>query len=215
MTRERHEDPHVGLQLDGDRVTGLGNAGKWVHGKHLPAQRRWWRLAGICLLATIALALLARHAMAEGPPVKKDATPVVAVLTINDCLLILQALNELDAGYRYVVAAGKPTESVETLRFKFPPKVRDAISHDIFALGTIQMEGQSANRRAQLEVIGSGSDPIKPGSKQAIQFDQRMADYTARPCAVPLDHFRKADLDLDKNDVPGSVLARLRPITDE
>jgi hypothetical protein len=132
-------------------------------------------------------------------------------MTISDCLGVLAGLQALDAGARVIVAQGKPTESVETIRFKFPAKVRDAISHNLFVLGQVQQEAQAANRRAQMEV--SRGD-IKPGSRENIEFDARMADYVARPCRAELDHIRDADLDLDRNDVPASTLALLTRIRD-
>lgn len=132
-------------------------------------------------------------------------------MTIADCLGVLAGLQALDAGARVIVAQGKPTESVETIRFKFPAKVRDAISHNLFVLGQVQQEAQAANRRAQMEVSNGA---IKPGSRENIEFDARMADYIARPCRAELDHIRDADLDLDRNDVPASALALLTRIRD-
>lgn len=166
----------------------------------------------ICALAV--LAAIALPAAAEQAPVKQ--LPVEAGengMSINDCLGILAGLNAIDAGARVIIAQGKPTESVETIRFKFPTKVRDAISHNLFVLGQVQQEAQAANRRAQLEV-GKG-ETIKPGSREALEFDQRMADYTARPCKVELDHVRDADLDLEHNDVPSSIMALLTKIRDK
>ncbi len=153
-------------------------------------------------------------AMAAEAPIKQDPPQPGAELglTITECLGIMAGLNALD-GRRVIVGAGKPTESAETVSYKFPGKVRDAISHDLFMLTQVQQEAQAANRRTQLE-IGKG-ETIKPGSREALEFDQRMAEYTARPCKIELDHLRDTDLKLDENDIPGSVLALIWKIRDK
>lgn len=147
-------------------------------------------------------------------PVKQD--PPVAgatdALTIAECLGVLAGLNALD-GRRVIVGAGKPSESAETVSYKFSGKIRDTISHNIFMLTQVQQEAQAANRRAQVE-IGKG-ETIKPGSKENTDFDQRMTEYTARPCKVELEHLRDTDLNLDVNDIQGSVLALLWKIRDK
>lgn len=154
-------------------------------------------------------------AIAAEAAVQKD--PVTAGengMTIQDCIGIMVGLNALDAGYRYIVAQGKPTESVETIKFKLPNNVRDAMSHNLFVLGQVQQESQAANRRIQLEIIGDKPDPIKDGSKELLIFNNRIAEYTARPCNVTLDHIRDADLDRAHNDIPSSVMALLTKIID-
>jgi hypothetical protein len=158
-------------------------------------------------------------AIAQQAPVQQDPAAAMspAKLTIRECLGLLSALNSLD-GQRVIVAKGKPTESVETVPYKLGSsqdragKVRGAISHNIFMLGQIQQEAQAANRRAMAS-IGKGTE-IRPGSSEAIEFDRQMAEYTERPCNVELDHIQEADLRLDQNDIPGSVLALLWRVID-
>ncbi len=175
----------------------------------------------IRLLAAASLMAQASIALAQQAPVKKDPPVAGAAdgLTIQECLGILAGLNALDAGNRRIVSEGKPTESAETIRFKLPPKVRDAIGHDQFVLGQVQLEAQAANRRAQLEIMDARADkadvsPIKPGTRENLLFDQRMSDYTAKPCRAELDHIRDADLKSEENDVPGAVKSLLWKILD-
>ena len=66
-----------------------------------------------------------------------------------------------------------------------------------------------------LETRDAADGQIKPGSKDNLIFDQRMTEYTARPCTVPLEHIRDSDLDLEHNDIPGSVLSLLTKIRDK
>lgn len=176
----------------------------------------------IATAATAALFLFAAAfpSWAEVAPAKADPkTPGSADnLTIQECLGIAAGLNVLDTGYRRIVAEGKPTESAETIRFKLTPGALDAIGHNQFVLGQVQQEGQAANRRAQLQIMDARADkadqsPIKPGTKENMLFDERMSDYTAKPCRVELDHFRDADLKTDPN-IPGAVRSLLWKIID-
>jgi len=132
-------------------------------------------------------------------------------LTIRECLGVLAGLQALD-GRKVIVAQGRPNESVEIIPYSLAGKVRDAISHNIFVLQTVQQEAQAANRRVQVEV-GKGST-IAPGSKEVIDLDARMNEYLDRPCKVELDHVRDEDLALDKNDIPPTVLAAIFKIRD-
>jgi len=152
---------------------------------------------------------------AEAPVQKEPVTAGEKGMTIADCLGILGGVNALDGGTRVIIGAGKPTESAETIRFKLPAKVRDAMSHDLFVLGQVQQEAQAANRRIQIEIMGTSSEPIKPGSKENMTLDARLTEYTARPCTVALDHIRDADLDLEHNDISASILSLLTKIRDK
>lgn len=152
---------------------------------------------------------------AEAPVQKGDVKIGEAGMTIQDCLGILGGLNALDAGYRHILQEGKPTESAETVHFKLSTTVHDIMSHDMFVLGQIQQEGQAANRRAQIEITGDDPELFKPNTKKALIFDQRMSDYTARPCTVQLDHIREVDLDLKNNDIPSSIRSLLTKILDK
>jgi len=176
-----------------------------------------WMVAKVVMALGIAACALLFFAMGFAVSHARAAEPAISpspALTIADCLGILQGLNALDAGYRVIVAAGKPTESAETIHFKFPGRLRDTIGHDEFLLGQIQQEVSAANRRTQMEIMGEHQDPIKPGSKENMIFDERMTEYTSRPCTAQLEHIHDVDLDLDHNDIPGSVLSLLTKIRD-
>lgn len=166
------------------------------------------------VLFTLAPAFAGAHA--QQAPVQQD--PVAAMtapkdkMTIQECLSVLAGLQALD-GRRVIVSAGKPTEGAETISYKFSGKLRDTISHNIYQLSQVQQEGQAANRRI-LNEVGKGN-PVAPGSKEAIELDSRLSDYMARPCKADLEHIRDADLRLDENDIPGSVLALIYKIRDK
>lgn len=173
-------------------------------------------MRSVCLLAIAGFAAAPAFALAQQAPVQQD--PVTAItapkdkMTVQECLGVLAGLQALD-GRRVIVSAGKPSEAAETIAYKFSGKLRDTISHNIFLLSQVQQEGQAANRRIQNE-IGKGN-AIAPGSKEAIELDGRLSDYMARPCKADLEHIRDADLRLDENDIPGSVLALIYKIRDK
>lgn len=141
----------------------------------------------------------------------QPAPPEKSALSLRECLGILNGLQQLD-GRKVVVAQGRPNESVEIIPYALRGSVRDAISHNIFVLQSVQQEAQAANRRIQAEV-GRGVT-IAPGSAEAIELDARMNDYLERPCKVELDRIADGDLALDKNDIPPTVLAALFKIRD-
>lgn len=165
-------------------------------------------LAAIALVLLAAAPALAQKAPGTPPPIQPGDRDK---LTLRECLGILNGLAALD-GQKVVVAAGKPTESVETIPYAFSGKVRDAISHNIFVLSTVQQEAAAANRRIQGEV-GKGN-PIMNDSKEAAELAARLNEYLERPCRVELDHVRDEDLNLDKNAIPGTVLSTLYKIRD-
>lgn len=163
-------------------------------------------------LATVAMAaLLSTGALADDK--KPDAAQAPA-MTIRDCLSILAGLSNMDSR-KVMIGKGKPSEAVEVINYQFKGTVRDNISHDIWLLGPIQQEAQSADRRIRLEV--AHDKPVVPGSKeesvQRAAFDAALADrvdeYVRRPCKVELDKIADADLKLDENDIPGTVLASI------
>jgi hypothetical protein len=173
-------------------------------------------LIATAVTAAVFFVLAAFPSWADGlPKSTADAVPITG-LKISDCLGILAGLTQLDTGgNRHIIAEGKPDEKIETLRFKLPGKTRDAMSHDLFVLGQVQQEVNAANRRTQLDLMGDSQEPLKPGSKQNMIFDQRMTEYTARPCTVQLDHINDADLDLEHNDISASTLSLLTKIRDK
>lgn len=162
------------------------------------------------LAAALALALafltVPNIVFAQAAPAKQEAiTPgSQAGLTLRDCISVLRGLQLLD-GRRVIVGAGKSTESAETVPYKFAGKVRSAISHNLFVLGQVQLEVDSADRRLRAEI----GKEIKPGSKEEEALVGKINEYAERPCKVELDKISDSDLRLDDNEIPGTVLAAI------
>lgn len=123
-------------------------------------------------------------------------------LTIRACLNILAGLYQIDAG--------KVVDGKSLGQFKLPSNVKDALSHNIFVLGQVQLEAQTADRRIQAEIRGEANGDLN--QRQLLALDQRRNDYFDRPCTAELDRIKRSDLDLDKNDIPASAVGNLWPI---
>lgn len=151
-------------------------------------------------------------AAAEAPVKPTPGLPDTG-LTVNECLTILSGLNALD-GRQVVVSAGKPDEKVINLSYDFGnAKLRMDIAHDMAVLGAIQRDSQTAQQGIFLEV-GKGAD-IKPGTPEYANYDKQLKDLVDRPCHAALARIKAADLKLDRNDIPGSVLAAIDKILDK
>lgn len=152
------------------------------------------------------------------PALAKDEAPKPAattgVITIGDCLAMLGALNALD-GRDVVVGAGTPAERIVRLPYEFGSgKLRIDIARDITALTTAQKDAQAAQQKILLE-ISKGTGEIKPGTLELVEYNKQMSQLTERPCRADLVHITAAELKLDKNEIPSSVLTSLDKILDK
>ncbi len=167
------------------------------------------KLTTAAAIAAIILSTGALAAEDSSAAKKSDALP--PQMTIRDCLSVLAGLQQLD-GHRVIVAASKPNESIETMPYKFPGRLRDAISHDIFVLGTVQQEAQVADRRIQQEVPQidpKDADATAKKQQRDAKVADRVDEFVGRSCKVELDKIADADLNLDANEIPGTVLAAI------
>lgn len=156
----------------------------------------------------IPFAVLATTALGADKP----AAPPPSTLTVNDCLVILQGLNGLDL-HQVVVNQGKPNEQVAMIPFEFgSARLRLTIGHNLAELGAVQRDAQAAQQKIQAE-IGKGGE-IKPGTPANLELDRQVRDLLTQPCRASIDHIQGADLKLDKNEIPGSVLGALDKILD-
>jgi hypothetical protein len=164
------------------------------------------------LAAAVCLSSVSASTGAQAP-VKQEPGLPSSGLTINDCLLILQGLNSLD-GRQVVVNAGKSNEQVVLQAYEFGnAKLRLDIAHDLAILSAVQKDSQAVQQKIFLEV-GKGSPDIKPGTPELLDYNNQLKDLMARPCLADVSRIKAGDLKLDKNDIPGSVLAAIDKILD-
>lgn len=160
---------------------------------------------------------LKSSAGSTAPQTRPDPAPAADAgekMTVNDCLIILSGLNGLD-GRQVVTNAGKSNEQVATIPFEFgSSKLRLDIARNLSALSAIQRDGDQVRQKIFAEV-SKGATEIKPGTAQAAEYDRQMRELTTRPCTVDLARIKASDLKLDRNDIPGSILAALDRILDK
>ncbi len=130
-------------------------------------------------------------------------------LTILDCQTILSGLNALD---------GRPEMSkdgsVVHLSYQFgSAKLRLTIQQNIAALLAVQADFEKVRMAIFKEIAGDAPE-IKPSSPEAARFQKMIGDAQAVTCPAQLQRINAADLKLDKNEIPGSVLASLDKILD-
>jgi hypothetical protein len=163
-------------------------------------------------------------AVAAQAPVKTDPADAInpAKLTINDCLLILSALNALDS-HQVVLNSGKAGEQLVTVPYEFAKGgLRLDIAHNIAVLVGVQRESQAAQQKIFYEVLkavpetkpGEAAMEIKPGTPQSVEYDRQLRELTAKPCGAPLTRINAEDLNLTKNQIPVGVLSNLDKILD-
>lgn len=171
----------------------------------------------IIIVCSIALTMMfASLAFAQAAPVKQEPSAAInpSGLTLNDCLTVLTGLNALD-GYQVVVNAGKPNEQVIVRSYEFSNgDLRGDIADNIATLTAIQKTAQEAQAQIFRDVA-KGETEIKPGTPQVTEYDRQLKELTTRSCSAQLKKIKTSDLKLNKNEIPGSVLAALDKIREK
>lgn len=162
------------------------------------------RIAAIALLvATGAFAQEAKVKQAEPlqPPQK---------LTIMDCQNIMAGLTALD-GHTELSKDNVPV----VLAYQFgSAKLRLIIQQNIAALTVMQHDFTKGMQGLFKEIAGDAAE-IKPGTPEMARYTKQMVDAQQLPCNAALSRISAADLKLEKNEIPGSVLGSLDKILDK
>jgi hypothetical protein len=170
------------------------------------------------------VAVMAAPALADDAKVKPTPPPP-AEFTMNDCVTILQGLRGLD-GYTVVVNQGKPNESTFLQSYKFAnATLRADIAHDIAQVQDLPNQVEKIRQQVLLEITNGKAqlDPPDPKSSQAVRdaYEKQVASYNKQlvalgesPCHAQLVHIKAADLRLDVNEIPNTVLAAIDKILD-
>lgn len=166
------------------------------------------------IVIAAALAILPTCAFSQTSNATKNLATPAPVITVRDCLLILNGLSGLD-GYNVLINAGKPNEQVLTRAYEFNnAKLRRDIQTNIAALQVVQQATQKLNQDIFREVA-KDSNEIKPDTPQYVEYTKRVSDGEGLPCTAQLVRININDLKLEKNEIPGSVLAALDKILDK
>jgi hypothetical protein len=130
-------------------------------------------------------------------------------LTILDCQTLQAGLTSLD-GHQELTRGG---ESV-SLAYQFgSAALRLTIQQNLAALA-VPLGAFDKARQAIFKEIAGDAPEIKPNTPEATKYTAQVQAAQQRPCDVDLQRIKATDLKLDKNEIPGSVLAALDKILD-
>lgn len=159
------------------------------------------------LLATLAGALGLHPYISAAEEAKLWTLPYQSELTIADCQTLLAGLNALD-GHAELTKDG----TLVTLPYKFGSgKLRMAIQQNLAALNAVQQDFSTVQQQVYREVAGEAPS-IAPGSPELARYNRLIGEALKAPCKAKLEPLKVADLKLDQNEIPGSVLAALSRI---
>lgn len=133
-------------------------------------------------------------------------------LTIIQSMNVLSCLRSLD-GYQEVVKVGDKDQIV-TKAYEFKnSNLRWSIIRNI-AIATEVETALQASRNSMIRELSDGGREIKPGTPVADEFTLQWEKLMSTPTALSdkFVMFAIADLKLEKNEIPGSLLAGCAPI---
>lgn len=156
------------------------------------------------------LAILACTSALSAPVLADDAPK----LTMNDCVTILQGLQQLD-GHQVILNEGKPNESTVQQPYRFgSATLRLDIGQNIARLTPLTALIEKTRQQIFSEVA-KGSADIKPGTPEMAEYSKQLVALGESACPVALIPLKGADLKLDVNEIPGTVLAALGKILEK
>lgn len=175
------------------------------------------------LLATAATAALfltaaAVPTWASDTIVNATSPPVLAPkITVREALVLAAALRLLD-GHTVIVKQPGGTETTVLVPWEFGSGLfRLRVANDLAIVSAVEQ----AMDRARLSMIRetmqrTGKDELKPGTPEYDAFQKQYSEALDAPApgAADLAHIKASELRLDKNEIPPTVIAGLKPILD-
>lgn len=165
-------------------------------------------IAAILFIGAAGAATAAEAAIDHGPSIM---TPTH---TVGECLTIYEGLKGLD-GHIVLIHEGKPDESTFIKSYQFDnAELRSAIASDLAALDNVKTIHDRVKQSIFKEIVGEGYQ-IKQDTKEMVLYQKRVYESEQLPCEAVLTRIRLKDLKLDKNEIPGTILAALDKILDK
>lgn len=183
------------------------------------------------ILLAAAIAILPIVATAAEAPVQSKPGPSSS-MTINECLLVLQALTAIDQ--HIVIIGNAPNQQTVQQSYEYGGNFRlNVLAHNVHALTALQQDAQSEQQKTLRDILakmppvkekdkdGKETGAEKPATEipantpEAIEYDKRLKELVTAPCLADLIHFKDADLNLDKNQLPIWALSNLEKIRDK
>jgi len=166
-------------------------------------------IAAALVLAIITPALSAEAPAAQTPEPPRTTTVIPKPqFTLNECMTIQRGLKVVgDGNYKFGNGA-----------------LRGIFGQDQARLQEVATEIDQARQKIFAE-IAKGAPEIKPTIQDENKKDQPNPDFVEynkqlmalgeSPCHATLIHFKRDDLKLDVNEIPGSALADVDRIMDK
>lgn len=160
----------------------------------------------IAIIITVLFILLSPALAQTDPP----------VMTMGDCQALNTALKALD-GHVATDDAGRPImklgerggETPLIVPYTFAHGVIEKLADDETMLDKI-VETIAAGSRARMAKEAPGETKVKPDSPVGIRLQVMYQEALAKPCPVTLVKIKTADLKIDDNRLPLSVVSALR-----
>lgn len=125
---------------------------------------------------------------------------------------LLDGLKTLD-GHQVIIRDGAK-ESAVMQPYTFGGGLLLVIAGDIAKLHAVTATFEAA-KRALVMQASKGTGQIAPGSPEWASSKEQLANMLAEKQPIELRHIKAAELNLEKNPIPPSVLALLEPILDQ
>lgn len=152
----------------------------------------------------ILIAVIA--ALAFSAPLKAEPLKI----TVEQAWTIFNGLKALD-GYQDKLKDGERVTSIN-VSYKFGPGLRWAVAKNEIALQAVVETYQKAARAQHAELDSTRSlDPNSDAGKSLAEADAKLASEIT---TVDLVRLKQAEFNLDKNEIPPSVLAAISAIVD-
>jgi hypothetical protein len=140
----------------------------------------------------------------------KGARPIT--MTVEEAVRLSQGLAALD-GYDRTIEGPDGERTVREF-YKFEPLVGLAVARNANSLEPVARAYQDARNRLIRKHAGGGFK-VDPGTQEAVAFAEDDRKILAAEETVALVPIREADLKLDVNPIPPSVLGLLLPLLDD
>ncbi len=133
-------------------------------------------------------------------------------LTVRDIITLHGALSSLD-GYAHIIKGEDGKDKSITVPYKFTGKVRWNIAKALTITKTYT-DNYTKTRDAAINEISGGVGSIKEGDTEKIgRLNMELSSLLeVKEEVVGLLSFTQADLNLDDNPIPVSVLTALTPL---
>lgn len=143
-------------------------------------------------------------------PVLTTAARAADQYTNADCILLLSGLQSLDGHQELTKDRG-----AINVPYKFEnAKLRAAIQSNLAELQRVQAELQKLQQSIFREVAG-GKLELQPNTQEFADYSKQFTAAQELPCKATLTRIHINDLALQRNEIPGSVLAALDKILDK